>query len=214
MPRTLFAMILFLVFCTGASAMDFPTPKAEYSAVRVMTSQEGTISQKVNVAGVKQRAEMEMQGMKMITIIRPDRNLTWMIIPAYNMYQEIDFSQAQKDRHFLPVEPEADAKITKIGPDEVDGMKTTKYHMAANDNKSEGHIWLNDDNIPVRMEIADTSSRGTSTVVMTLKDLKVGKQDPSLFEVPAGFNQMPGMPGMGKGMMSGPLQSMGLDPNN
>lgn len=200
MSRFLTTLLLFFSCCSMASAADFPIPKAEYSAVRVMTGEEGTISQKVNVAGLKQRAEMEMEGMKMISIFRPDRNLVWMIMPGLNMYQEIDFKEAQKNRQFMPVEPEQDAKITKIGPDTVDGVKTTKYHMVTNDKQTEGNIWLNGDDIPVRMEISDISSRGKSTVVMTLKDLKVGKQDPSLFEVPAGYSKMPAMPGMGGAM--------------
>lgn len=196
--RIFTAIMLALTVATSAWAMDFPAPKSDYGAVRVVSSSEGTFNQKIHVAGEKMRSEMTMEGMQMITIVRPDRQVAWMLMPAYGMYQEIDLRQAERDRQLLPTTPEDDAVITLIGPDVVDGVATTQYRMEARDKSSEGFIWLNKDNIPVRMEVTDKMPGGkNSKVVMTLQELQMGKQDPALFELPAGMSKMPSMGEMG-----------------
>jgi hypothetical protein len=51
----------------------------------------------------------------------------------------------------------------------------------------------------MKMDTVVKNGRNKSRMTITLKNLKVGTQDVSLFEVPAGYNAMPSFAGGGFG---------------
>ena len=83
------------------------------------------------------------------------------------------------------------AKAAKeVGKETVSGIKCTKYEMVTEGRKV--HYWISKKiAFPVKVEDANGS--------MTLKNIKVGDQPDSLFQVPSGYRKF-AMPGMGKGM--------------
>jgi hypothetical protein len=69
--------------------------------------------------------------------------------------------------------------------------------------KSSGTIWMTKENIVMKMEtVAKSGSSKKDMFRMELKNLKIGKQDPKLFEIPAGYQkfEMPTMGDIGKMM--------------
>jgi len=188
--------------CLGiniAGAAGLPPATVQYSADRIVESEQGEMTAKVySAGGGKERVEMDMGGMQMVTIVRPDKKVMWMLMPMQRMYQEMDMnSAARQDYTGVP----DDVQISEMGSETVDGMPTTKYKMILKDKSAGGFVWLNKDNIPVKMDLLSKDGGEKTRVKVTLKNIKVGKQDPALFELPAGYSRMPAMGGFQPGQM-------------
>lgn len=198
--RHLLAAIGLGVLLGNAAASPLPVPTADYSADRVMETAEGTITQKIYVSGAKERAEMEMGGMRIASIRRGDKKVIWTLMPMQRMYQEMSFdSPAAKQGGGMP----AEVSITESGSETVEGMATTKYKMIMKDKSAGGFVWITKEhNIPIKMDMLSKEDGQKTRIKMTLQNLKIGKQDPSLFEIPASYNKMPAMGNFG-GMMPG-----------
>jgi outer membrane lipoprotein-sorting protein len=176
-----------------AAEMPLPVPKAEYSGDRVIESAQGTLTQKVYSAAGKERMEMDMGGMQSVMILRPDKKLAWMLMPAHRMYMELDLSQAKQQASSGPPD---DVTIEKVGEEAVEGRSATKYKMLMRDKSAGGFMWFTDDGIPVKMDMLSREGKQKSRITMTLRNLEIGRQDASLFELPAGYSKMPNMGGM------------------
>jgi hypothetical protein len=183
------------VFAGQALAATMPTPTVEYSAERVIESPAGAITGKVFSAKGKERTETNIGGMQSVLIIRQDQQVGWMLLPAQKMYQTLDFAQVQQ---MQPGAAPADkVTFTQLASETVDGFRTTKYQMVMKDGTAEGYFWITDQGIPVKMEMTTRATNSKSApaqaaIKMTLRNLKVGRQDPALFELPAGYAAMPG----------------------
>ncbi len=189
---TVLALALFALVNDSARAEGLPVPTAEYSADRLIESERGPMTQKVHHAGLKERSETQMAGMQSVMIIRGDKKTAYMLMPAQKMYMEMDFTKA-REQSGTPGEA---AEITKEGTETVEGLATTKYKLVTADKKAAGFMWFTDDGIAVKMDLLSRESAKKSRMTMTLKNLQVGDQDDSLFEVPAGYTKMPGMGNM------------------
>jgi hypothetical protein len=176
-----------------AAEMPLPLPKAEYSGERVIESAQGTLTQKIYSAAGKERMEMDMGGMQSVMILRPDKKVAWMLMPAQRMYMELDLSQAKQQAASGPPE---DVTIEKVGEETIGGHSTTKYKMLMRDKSAGGFMWFTDDGIPLKMDMLSKDGKEKFRMTMTLRNLEVGKQDASLFELPAGYSKMPNMGGM------------------
>jgi hypothetical protein len=180
------------------AAGPLPAPTVEYSADRVIEAEVGTIEGKVYAAKDKERTETSMKGMTSVMILRRDKQVGYMLMPAQKMYMEMDFAKAQQQSGGGQGADAVD--ITEVGKETIEGQATTKYKLIMKDGSAGGFMWFTKDGIMVKMDTVVKSGRDKSRMTMTLKNIKVGSQDPSLFEVPSGYNAMPnmgGMPGMG-----------------
>jgi hypothetical protein len=184
-----------LIFAADLHAATLPVPTVEYSAERLIETDAGAFTGKIYSAQNKERSESAMQGMETVTILRHDRQVGWMLMPAQKMYQELDFSEAQKQ---VGSAPQDQVEITEVGSESVEGFASTKYKMLMKDGSAGGFIWITQEGIPVKMDLLSKSGGQKTRVTMTLKNLKIGAQDPQLFELPTGYMAMPGM-GFGKG---------------
>lgn len=187
--------------CGAAAAGPLPVPTVEYSADRTMETDQGDFSGKVVVAKDKERTEMQMQGMSSITINRRDKQVSWMLMPQQRMYMENDLGSAQQQQP--PTGPPPDVTISEVGKETLDGIETTKYKLVMKDGEAGGFMWFTKEGINMKMDLLQKQGRNKTRMTMTLTNLKIGPQDPALFEIPPGYNKMPnmgkmfGMPGMG-----------------
>jgi hypothetical protein len=198
-------LIGFLGLClyalAAAAGGPLPVPTVEYSADRTMESDAGTFTGKVVVAKDKERTEMEIGGMNSITINRRDKQVSWMLMPAQKMYMENDLGAARQQQP--PSGPPDDVTISEVGKETLDGVETTKYKLVMKDGSAGGFMWFTKDGITMKMDLLQKEGRKKTRTTLTLANLKVGPQDPALFEIPPGYNKMPnvgkmfGMPGMG-----------------
>jgi hypothetical protein len=201
LTRLLACIGLCLYALVGAAAEGpLPAPKVEYSADRTMEGDAGTFSGKVNVTKDKERAEMQMHGMSTITIQRRDKQLSWMLMPAQQMYMERPLREARQQMRDGPPD---NVTISEVGKETLDGVETTKYKLLMKDGSAGGFMWFTADGIAMKMDLLQKEGGKKTRMTISLTNLKIGPQDPALFEVPSGYNKMPnmgkmmGMPGMG-----------------
>ena len=195
---SVFAAALFLphtVFCAG-----FPQPTVEYSADRVIAGDGGKEHvYKIYSAPGKERMETKEGSGGAMIITRMDKKLVWTLMPSQKMYMETKFSgqgaSRQKQAGFD--QEKCDVRQTEKGKEDVNGFPTRKMELAIScpgEEKYTGFVWLTKENIAMRMETSKAGKKETTR--LELKNLKIGKQDPALFEVPAGYKSlaMPIMP--------------------
>jgi len=172
-----------------------PEPKVEYSADSTMETEGGmTMKSRVYHAPGKQRMEMGGEGGN-VTIMRKDKKVIWTLMG--DMYMESAMGGADsQDPHDM------DVQQTAVGEETVNGIKTTKSKviMTKKDgSKFGGFFWTTKDGITVKMDLLSKEGDKKMRMSSELTNLKVGKQDPKLFEIPPGYtkNDMGAMMGGG-----------------
>ena len=196
----LVSVLCIVAFATTAQGAGLPVPRVEYSADRVMETEAGTFEGKVYAAKDKERSETSMQGMTSVMILRRDKQLGYMLMPAQKMYQQMDFAKAQQQSGTQPADQ---VEITEVGSDTVEGQATTKYKLIMKDGSAGGFMWFTKEGIMMKMDTVVKHGRDKSRMTITLKNVKIASQEASLFEVPAGYNAMPSFGGGGMGGFAG-----------
>ncbi|OFZ97304.1 MAG: hypothetical protein A2Z44_00120 [Betaproteobacteria bacterium RBG_19FT_COMBO_58_11] len=168
----------------------------EYSADAVIETAEVSMKGRVHYTPTRERREMVMGagGEKMQIITRQDKKVAWTLMPSEKMYMETSISQtkAKDDLSSYKIEQ------TVIGPETVNGVSTTKSKIIMTGPKGEkmgGFMWTTKENITVKMDAIAVDKKEKHRFKTELTNLKVGKQDPKLFEVPPGYQKM-SIPGM------------------
>ena len=206
---TRFHLLLVLAFvCGWLSPASLPaqevrapfTMNKQYSAdMTVITKNGMTLKTKTYIDNDKVRSELEMNGMKIATIVRKDKSKVYEVMPEQKMVLEMDYDESK----FKGLNAAAfgnDGKYDLVGPDVVDGVNCTKYTVTSDKNHQVFFFWLDTVNkVPLKMEAQDHS------FTVKWSNFKSGPQSPDLFEIPAGYQvtPMPAMPGMPSGMGSG-----------
>lgn len=116
-----------------------------------------------------------------------------------NMYMEMpmDASNASGMDAFDIVEQ------AEVGQETINGLKTTKSKIVAvkkdGSGKFGGFFWTTKEGITVKMDMLSKEGDRKMRMTSELTNLKIEKQDPALFEIPAGYtkNDMGAMMGMG-----------------
>ena len=193
------SLALSLLFALAASAAGppFPALTVEYSADRTMDSEAGAFTGKVHVAGQKQRSEMNMGGMQSVMILRGDTQAGYMLMPAQKMAMALGYSEARQQS---PSGPPDDVSISTVGDETIEGFATTKYKLLMKDGSAGGFIWISREGIIMKMDMLQKERGKKSRMTLTLKNVKIGRQDAALFEVPKDYAQMPNMGGFMPGM--------------
>jgi Domain of unknown function (DUF4412) len=178
---------------SAAAGSPFPMLTVEYSADRKIETDSGDMTGRVNAAPGMERNETQMQGFSSVMILRTDKKIGWMLMPAQKMYQELDLAKAGKQAG--AVTPEQTV-FELVGQETVSGQSANKYKFVTKDKSAGGFLWYTSTGIPVKMDVLSKAGREKTRMTITLENIKIGPQDRSLFEVPAGFNRMPGGGGM------------------
>ena len=194
----IFLMVAAMVIAGAAQAAKPTQPQVEYSADSTMETAEVSMKGHVNYAPTRERREMVTDGGdKMIMITRHDKKVAWTLMPSEKMYMEMSLdqasAQAKDDTSKYKIEQ------TVVGPESLNGVNTTKSKIIMTGPKGEkmgGFMWVSKDNIVVKMDAIAIDKKDKYRFKTELTDLKVGKQDPKLFEVPADYEKM-GMPSIG-----------------
>jgi hypothetical protein len=175
----------------GAAIPDLPQPKVAYSATRVIEMEGKTLEQKVYHERGRERAEMAVQGMTGAIITRPDLGLAWVLLTR-NMYIEASTADAAA----LPGGDPTDVEVVEFKAmevEEVDGHYGRRFDVrirTGDGSVEDGRMWLDANDIPVRMEAVVSIEGKRGEIVMRLRDLAVGDQPDHLFELPAGAQKM------------------------
>jgi hypothetical protein len=97
-----------------------------------------------------------------------------------------------------------------MGEETLNGVKVTKYKTIATSTdgkKFGGFSWRTKEGINVKQDLLYKEGNDKKRMMTELSNLRIGRQDPKLFEIPDGFTKLD-MGGM-MGMMGRQGQSMG-----
>ena len=171
-------------------------PKVEYSADMTMTGDSDTVAGRVHRAGQKERRELTVAGDFQIIITRLDRKLVWSLSPDEKLYLEGTLDEAldrQPGAEGQPREPQI--ALTPDGSETIEGVHATKQSVRGTDvdgSPIEGDVWVSDDGIVLRVDSIVLDEGGGHHHVRTeLHHLRVGPQDPKLFEIPPDYKRVP-----------------------
>ncbi len=141
----------------------------------------------------QENAHMKAMGInmdKMIMISRPDKKVSYMILPGMQSYVEnaIEDPDATK--------PASDFKVdtTELGKETVDGHPCVKNKVVVTDDqgtKHESTVWNATDLKKFPVKIETTENGQTST--MLFKDVKLAKPEAAQFDPPSDFRKYPDM---------------------
>ncbi len=174
----------------GATAPPWPQQQATYSADSSIRAGGVQLEGRVHHDRGKERREMTIQGVRQIVILRPDRNRAYLIMPQMNSGFEMDFGAAgfpSPEHYMAGLQPVAEGRET------VEGLETTRYRISgtAGDGATmDGHVWVTDDGIIMRMRGTASTQTDTQDILVTLSNVVRAPQDAALFEPPAGLNLM------------------------
>lgn len=205
-----------LLSVESGQAAQFMEPQVEYSADLVMETEAMTMRGHVYYTPTKQRNDIGAPGMETAsyTITHRDKQVMWSVMPDAKMYMEmaLDSSDVQDFKNM-------DWQETVVGEEVVNGIKTTKYKAIATSTdgkKFGGFSWRTKDGITIKADLLYKEGTETHRIKLELTNLKVGKQDPKLFEVPADFAKtdmgaMMGHGGKGRPDLSEMMKGMKQD---
>ena len=138
---------------------------------------------------------MTQGGQRMVTIVRQDRKVIWVLMPEDRTYLEMPLGSSPDQGDLSAWEVE----MTAVGPEKVEGLETTKSKVIMKHPRGDklgGFWWTTADGVAVKMDMLAVEGAARTRMKIELTNLQVGKQDPALFEIPAGYQAM-AMPGMG-----------------
>ncbi|MFH1148066.1 MAG: DUF4412 domain-containing protein [Pseudomonadota bacterium] len=183
-------VILFGTFLASVLLVAFGASAMELSADMVSKQGGSTHTGKFYMKGDKYRMEMENQSQ--YTILRQDKNTTWLVMPGEKSYMEMPYDPKQKPKVDEKVRCEVTRKL--LGSETIDGHPAKKYEVTVKDNNQivKQHQWIATDlSFPIKHAAVDGSWS------VEYRNIKTSVPD-KLFEVPAGYTKMsmPKIPGM------------------
>ena len=194
-----------------AEAMQLTNPQAEYSADRVMQTENATFEQHVYYTPTKERTEMQASGKNAeqmpVQILRKDSKVMWQLMPSQKMYMEYSLDRAApKTARKDPADMSKwDFDETVVGEEVMEGVNVTKYKTIATSTdgkKFGGFSWRTKEGIQVKLDVLYKEGEEKHRMTTELRNLKIGPQDPQLFEIPPGYTKLD-MSGMMGGVMGG-----------
>ncbi len=193
----LVAAFLALAAPAGAAPLVGDT-QMPYSADRVVTTNGKTYEGKIYAAPGMQRHEQIVNGIPMIAILRADREVAWLIMPGLHVYAELAFPKAVTEYDGMK------ALGPPVGIDTVAGLKSERFrveHEGTDGSALDGWVWMTEAGIVTKIDGTYLSTKKKELkATYALHDIKLGPQDPGLFEVPHDVKKMP--PEMLQGLLS------------
>ncbi len=189
MKRLLDAGLLtcVLLIPLAVSAALPPEVQVDYSADNTMET-EGGMTMKSRIYHTANKDRMEMGGSDgMTSITRKDKKVVWQLMGNMYMEMPMDTSNTSGIDAFDIVEQ------TEVGQETINGVKTTKSKVVAvkkdGSGKFGGFFWTTKEGITVKMDMLSKDGDKKMRMTSALTNLKIEKQDPALFEIPAGYTK-------------------------
>lgn len=182
------AAALFLGVAGSAAADVYNGPG--FSGTVWMAENGGPVKQlgTMNVGGGGFLMSMETQGQRVSSLIKWETENVWSLLHDQRMYMEIPPEQSGWE----PYEAKACVGYDggeKLGSETLGGRATEKWRCTGQrmvpqgEKPSDATVWYDPD-----LEFAIKSADDNGSV-FEIRDIEVGAQDPSMFEVPAGYQK-------------------------
>jgi len=188
--RLAFVLIAFAMLLPGSLALKAQVALTPFSADEIHTSGKRTMQSKVYSSGNAFRVEMQMGGRSSVTIMRFDQQIYWVLMPDQKMYMEMPWRGL--------AEMASNMKGSTVQKESLGFEQVGSYHC----EKSRVHSTFNGKSY-VTIEWAAKELNGfvvkkqdeNATWTIEFQNIHLGPQDPTLFEIPAGYQKV-AMPGM------------------
>lgn len=175
-----------------AGAVNILDLKTEYSAASTIQTPKGPQYGRVWRTPTAVRHEMNGDSQPHTVIARLDRKVAWLLIPEQKLAVELGL-----ENFGLPTELLTGAGVaqTPEGQETIAGQRTTKVRVerAPNPNGNGsfvGHVWTTAQGIIMKIVGSGANQGRSGNVNISFSDVKIGQQDPSLFELPAGYRRL------------------------
>jgi len=160
----------------------------EYTALQVIETTPGPFANRIYVSAGRERQDASLGGGVVTTIIRHDKGVAWLLIPAKQTYEEIalvDAAQASVQARF------AGLQAREIRRERAGGLPVTWLAFFDDSGQQLADAWFTDDGIAVKADFFADPRSGKPRAVISLQQLQVGPVDPALFELPDGYTRAP-----------------------
>ena len=176
------ALCAMLFSSRDASAQAIFRP---FSADQVHTMRKKTTTGKVYAIENAMRSEAEDKGKKSISIIRFDRKVMWVLMPDQKMYLEMPWGDPAE---WAAAVKGAQAQRESLGPEQVGAFHCEKSRVTATYKGITGTYleWAAKELDGFVVKRQDEKGSWSTEY----KNVQLGAQDPSLFELPAGYQKM------------------------
>lgn len=181
-----------LTLGAAASAQDAMMPQSDYWMSTTVDADGRQLPMEMSHNDGTMRIETSFEGQQAVILLDMMAEDATILIDAQGMRMAMDIPASEAD--YTPEAP--DSLPDPIGSDTVAGEPCDIYRVDDPDTGETGDMCMTEDAIILRVE-----SEGQ--VVFEAEEFERGPQDPSLFEVPEGYQRMQMPSGMG-GMMPGP----------
>ena len=136
------------------------------------------------------RHEQQILGLSEVIILHADSKQGFLVLPEFNGYVAFPFPP------LLARFDDRDLRRMPVAHETVNGIHTTKYrvdYVSADGGRARGFVWLSAQGVPMRLDgtVTPSGAARATAIRMELAGVKLGRQDPRLFELPAGFVQLP-----------------------
>jgi len=191
MKKRILAFLAFgIVSVLMVVCLAGPSMAAEFSAsMAISSAQGGEMTGNVYVKGNWMRQDLNTPTGVQSVIVNPENNVMYVLFPEQSVYMEMENQQVTLDESETLETKLADvADVKKLGKEKVQGFTCIKYLVAYHDpNAGKSTIWVSEKlNYPLKIY----SESPQDTVTITYYDVVIGKVDPSLFEIPDGYEKM------------------------
>jgi hypothetical protein len=183
-----FSFSLSLFLSAHALAETLGDARVGFSAERLLVVDGRSYVGRMWQMPGQQRHEQQLPAISPVLILRAGSAHGEVVLPQ--LHTVVEFALPKEFALFA----NPDLLRRPVGQETVNGIATTKYTIE--EDLPGGHIagslWLSRDGIPMRCDGKFEPDKGRqSTIYWELRDVKLGKQDEALFEVPKGYEKLP-----------------------
>jgi hypothetical protein len=185
--------ILIIIFLITYIGFTFPS-LGQFSAEFIQKSGSGEVVTKLYVHNPFYRMEFEEAGRKGIVLVDTEGSISKVLMPEQKMYMEIkseDPRQLMRNPFQALDYFKSTGAVKNIGKETINGYVCDKY-IIQHEGKDIMTQWFSE-KLQFAIKIINHSDED---MVLELRNIKEGPQDPSLFKVPEDYQKMDmsGMP--------------------
>lgn len=189
-----------------ATAPALPLPNTPYRADLTLATPSLTAQGKVFYDHDKERREITLNNVKQILIIRRDKHLMWLLLPAEHKVMELPLGDNQSNLLTSGIAARDSTTLEQLPATHpqalaLKGIKSTAYAFHSQPRAEANHpvpplpttgtLWLNADNIVVKLESRAAMAGGHMVpIAYALQNVQKGAQSADLFEIPPGYTRL------------------------
>lgn len=189
---SLIVVLAALLVSAAAEAAGPLDLVVEYSADAVIGTREQARPGKLWRTPMALRLETQENGRPQTVIVRVDRNLALLLVPEMRLAIETDLSGLSLTQALLGSSDRL--KSTSLGPDTVEGTRTTRWRVETSDPKAgwfRGFVWSTDRGVVMKIEGEGEHRNKRGYVHLLFRNVKIAPQDGGLFEPPGDYRRLP-----------------------